>query len=44
VTAIPVEQAVKTTEQMLQRLKITPDRLDQLQTLPFAQLIEACGR
>jgi para-nitrobenzyl esterase len=40
VTAIPVEQAVKTTEQVLQRLKITPDRLDELQTLPFAQLID----
>ncbi len=39
-TAIPVEQAVKTTEQILQRLKITPDRLDQLQTVPFAQLID----
>jgi para-nitrobenzyl esterase len=40
VTAIPVEQAVKTTEQVLQRLQITPDRLDELQTLPFAQLID----
>ena len=39
-TAIPVEQAVKTTEQVLQRLKITPDTLDQLQTIPFAQLID----
>jgi para-nitrobenzyl esterase len=38
--AIPAAQAVKTTEQILQRLKITPDRLDQLQTLPFAQLID----
>jgi para-nitrobenzyl esterase len=41
VTAIPVEQAVKTTEQILQRLKITSDRLDQLQTIPFAQVIDA---
>ena len=39
-TAIPAEQAVKTTEQVLQRLKISPDRLDQLQTIPFAQLID----
>jgi para-nitrobenzyl esterase len=39
-TAIPVDQAVKTTEQVLQRLKITPDRLDQLQSVPFAQLID----
>jgi para-nitrobenzyl esterase len=38
-TAIPVEQAVTTTEQVLQRLQISPDRLDQLQTIPFAQLI-----
>ena len=41
VTAIPVEQAVKTSDQILQRLKITPDRLDQLQTIPFAQIIDA---
>ena len=40
-TAIPVEQAVKTTDQILQRLKITPDRLDRLQTIPFAQIIDA---
>ncbi|HVG56022.1 MAG TPA: carboxylesterase/lipase family protein [Vicinamibacterales bacterium] len=40
-TAIPVEQAVKTTDQILQRLKIAPDRLDQLQTIPFAQIIDA---
>ncbi len=40
-TAIPVDQAVKTTDQILQRLKITPDRLDQLQTIPFAQIIDA---
>jgi para-nitrobenzyl esterase len=40
-TAIPAEQAVKTTDQILQRLKITPDRLDQLQTIPFAQIIDA---
>jgi len=39
-TAIPAEQAIKTTEQILQRLKIAPDRLDQLQTIPFAQLID----
>jgi para-nitrobenzyl esterase len=39
-TAIPAEQAVKTTEQVLHRLKISPDRLDQLQTIPFAQLID----
>lgn len=39
-TAIPADQASKTTEQILQRLKITPDRLDQLQTIPFAQLID----
>ena len=40
-TAIPIEQAVKTTDQILQRLKIAPDRLDQLQTIPFAQIIDA---
>ena len=39
-TAIPADQASKTTEQILQRLKITSDRLDQLQTIPFAQLID----
>ena len=39
-TAIPAEQAVKTTEQILQRLTLTPARLDQLQTVPFAQLID----
>jgi para-nitrobenzyl esterase len=41
ITAIPVDQAVKTTDQILQRLKIAPDRLDQLQTLPFAQIVDA---
>jgi para-nitrobenzyl esterase len=40
-TAIPAEQAIKTSDQILQRLKITPDRLDQLQRIPFAQIIDA---
>ena len=40
VTGTPVEQAIKTTEQVLQRLSITPDRLDQLQKLPFTQLVD----
>ena len=39
-TAIPAGQASKTTELILQRLKITPDRLDQLQTIPYTQLID----
>jgi para-nitrobenzyl esterase len=40
VTGTPAEQAIKTTETVLQRLKITPDQLDQLQELPVAQLID----
>ncbi len=39
VTATPRAQAAKTTELVLQRLKITPDQLDRLQTMPLAQLI-----
>jgi para-nitrobenzyl esterase len=41
ITATPQAQAVKTTEQLLQRLKIAPDHLDRLQTIPFAELIDA---
>ena len=41
VTATPRAQAAKTTEQVLQRLKISPDQLDRLQTLPLAQIIGA---
>jgi para-nitrobenzyl esterase len=40
-TATPAAQAVKTTEQVLQKLGITPDRLDQLQTRPLAEILEA---
>ena len=40
-TATPIAQAVKTTEQLLQRLKIAPDRIDALQTVPMAQVIDA---
>jgi para-nitrobenzyl esterase len=40
VTGIPVDQAIKTTEQVLQRLNIKPDQLDQLQKIPMAQLID----
>lgn len=40
VTATPAAQAIRTTEQVLQRLSITPDRLDELQKVPVAQLID----
>jgi para-nitrobenzyl esterase len=40
-TATPAAQAVKTTEQVLQRLNIKPDQLDQLQTRPFQEILEA---
>ena len=41
VTVTSAEQAAKTTEQILQRLQIAPNQLDRLQTLPFAQLVDA---
>lgn len=40
-TATPAAQAMKTTEQVLQRLNIKPDQLEQLQTRPFQELLEA---
>jgi para-nitrobenzyl esterase len=40
-TATPVAQAIKTTEQLLQRLKIAPDRIEALQSVPMAQVIDA---
>ena len=40
-TATPVEQAVKATEQLLQLLKIGSGQLDQLQTIPFARITDA---
>jgi para-nitrobenzyl esterase len=42
-TATPVEQAVKVTDQLLQILKIGPGQLDQLQTMPFTRIIDALG-
>jgi para-nitrobenzyl esterase len=36
-----VEQAVKTTEQLLQLLKIGSGQLDQLQTIPLARITDA---
>ena len=41
VTGIAVDQAIKTTDQVLQRLNIKADQLDQLQKVPMAQLIDA---
>src|SRR5215216_1018166 len=40
-TGTPKAQAVRTTEQLLQRLKLTSSQLDQLQTLPIKQLLDA---
>ncbi len=40
-TSTPKAQAIRTTEQVLQRLNITPDQLDQLQKVPVEQLIAA---
>ena len=40
-TATPAAQAIKTTEQVLQRLQISPDNLDALQQVPVARLIDA---
>jgi para-nitrobenzyl esterase len=42
-TATPVEQAVKTTEQLLQLLKIGSGQLDQLQTIPLTRIMDALG-
>jgi para-nitrobenzyl esterase len=39
-TATPAAQAVKTTEQVLQRLNIKPDQLDQLQGVSMQALID----
>jgi para-nitrobenzyl esterase len=41
ITATSAEQAARTTEQVLQRLDVTRDRLDRLQTLPLADLLAA---
>src|SRR6185436_19883617 len=40
-TATPVEQAVKATEQLLQLLKIGSGQLDQLQTIPLTRITDA---
>lgn len=40
VTGMPTAQAIRTTEQVLQRLDIKPDRLDELQKVPLARLID----
>ena len=40
-TATPVEQAVKATEQLLQLLKIGSGQLDQLQTIPLMRITDA---
>src|SRR5882672_3091311 len=39
-TATPKEQAIKTTEQVLQRLNIKPDQLDQLQSRSMQEILE----
>lgn len=41
VTATPRGQAAKTTELVLQRLNISPDRLDEIQQVPVERLIAA---
>ena len=41
VTSTPAAQAMKTTEQLLQRVGVKPDQLDALQKIPMAQLIAA---
>jgi para-nitrobenzyl esterase len=40
-TATPEAQAIKTTEQVLQKLGITLDQLDQLQTRPLQEILDA---
>jgi len=40
-TATPEAQAIKTTEQVLQKLGIKPDQLEQLQTRPLQEILEA---
>ncbi len=40
-TGTPKAQAARTTEQLLQRLKLTSSQIDQLQTLPTKQLLDA---
>jgi para-nitrobenzyl esterase len=40
-TATPVDQAVKTTEQLLKLLAIDSNRLDQLQTIPLKRITDA---
>jgi para-nitrobenzyl esterase len=40
-TATPAAQAVRTTEQVLQRLNIKPDQLDQLQSRPVQEILDA---
>jgi para-nitrobenzyl esterase len=40
-TATPVEQAVKASEQLLQLLKIESGQLDQLQTIPLTRITDA---
>ena len=40
-TAAPAAQAIKTTEQVLQKLNIKPDQLDQLQQVPMQALVDA---
>jgi para-nitrobenzyl esterase len=41
VTSMAKAQAVRTTEQVLQRLNLKPDQLDQLQKLPVERLLAA---
>src|SRR6185369_10957620 len=41
VTSTQKAQAVRTTEQVLQRLKIAPTELDQLQTRPLQEILDA---
>ncbi len=41
ITAISKAQAVRTTEQALQRLDIKPEQLDRLQQVPMSQLVDA---
>jgi para-nitrobenzyl esterase len=40
-TGIPKAQALRTTESLLQRLNLTKDQLDRLQTMPTDQLLAA---
>jgi para-nitrobenzyl esterase len=40
-TGIPKAQAVRTAEQLLQRLNLTKDQVDRLQTIPADQLLAA---